>query len=146
MLGIVVTGHINFASGLQSAFNAIVGTASQIKFVDFTEDLSPEELLIKFQQAKEEVDDGSGCLFLTDIYGGTPNNQATQLMLTADNVEVICGVNLPMLINSHWEREELNLQELVKCLLSGATDLVKDVRHEYQRINAQSEQIEEDGL
>lgn len=69
MIGIVVSGHIHFASGMQSAVKAIAGEQKQMEFIDFVESMSTDELEAKLRQAALLADSGEGVLFLTDIPG-----------------------------------------------------------------------------
>lgn len=59
----------------------------------------PDEILRRAQSLINELDDGSGVLLLTDIYGGTPSNVANRL-ISAGRVEAVAGVNLPMLVRA----------------------------------------------
>ncbi|TCJ95865.1 PTS system N-acetylgalactosamine-specific EIIA component (Man family) [Volucribacter psittacicida] len=146
MLGIVVSGHIHFASGLQSAVEAIVGKQPQLAFVDFTEDLTTDQLEQKLREACAEVDTGDGVLFLTDLYGGSPTNRAANIILTTPNTELICGTNLSMIINAALEREELTLAELTEALLSGEMGHIKDMRKELASVMQDDQQDDGEGL
>lgn len=143
MLGIVVSGHIHFASGLKSALEAIIGKQEQLAFVDFTEDLTTEALEQQLRAAYEQVNSGEGVLFLTDLYGGSPNNRALNILLTTPQTELICGTNLSMLINAALEREELGLAELKQALISGEMSQIKDMRAELATLLQTSPESEE---
>ncbi|MBE2895307.1 PTS sugar transporter subunit IIA [Pasteurellaceae bacterium HPA106] len=146
MLGIVVSGHLNFASGMQSAVQAIVGKQDQLEFVDFLESMSTEQLEEKLVEAMKNVNTGEGVLFLTDIYGGSPTNRAINILLQNPDVEVVCGANLSMIVNAALEREEFTLKELKDALVSGEMSNIKDIRTEVETaMNAQDEESE-DGL
>jgi PTS system mannose-specific IIA component len=97
MIGVVVVTHGQLARELLHAAETIVGdlprfTAVSIGWHDDTQDAREE-----IAQAIDRVQQGDGVLVLTDMFGGTPANLAMSF-LAADNVEVITGVNLPMLI------------------------------------------------
>jgi mannose PTS system EIIA component len=76
------------------------------------------------------LDQGSGVLVLSDIYGATPSNIATRLLVPG-SVEGIAGVNLPMLIRALTYREEAGLASLIDKALSGAAEGI--VRMEHRR-------------
>lgn len=135
MLGIVVSGHLNFASGMQSAFEAIVGKQKQLEFVDFLESQSVEELEKKLSTAANKVDTGDGVLFLTDLLGGSPTNRAINILLKRPKAEIICGTNLSMIINAVLEREEFSLKELTELLASGEMCNIKNIRQEIENCN-----------
>lgn len=144
MLGIVVSGHINFASGMRSAVEAIVGQQPQLEFVDFLESMSTDDLEAQLLAAKEKVNSGDGVLFLVDLYGGSPCNRAINLLLQDANVEVVAGANLSMIVNAALEREEFSVSELADCLARGEFSQIKNLR---QDLTALSEDDgDEDGL
>lgn len=97
MIGVVVVTHGQLARELLNAAETIVGdlrrfTAVSIGWHEDTQDAREE-----IAQAIARVDEGDGVLILTDMFGGTPANLA-MTFLGQDHVEVITGVNLPMLI------------------------------------------------
>ncbi|URL02590.1 PTS sugar transporter subunit IIA [Avibacterium sp. 20-126] len=145
MLGIVVSGHINFASGMRSAVEAIVGQQPQLEFVDFLESMTTDDLEAQLLSAKARVDSGDGVLFLVDLYGGSPCNRAINILLNDQNVEVIAGTNLSMIVNAALEREEFSLKELTECLARGEFSQIKDLREDINNL-AQDNDSEEDGL
>ncbi len=145
MIGIVVSGHIHFATGIQSAVKAITGEQDQIQFIDFVEALSTDELEVKLRQAAKEVDNGDGVLFLTDIPGGSPANRALNIMLDTENVELITGVNLPLVANAALEREGVTLDELVEILLEIGRTSIQDMRKELEKVMVPELECE-DGL
>jgi len=84
---------------------------------------SPKQLAAKIKQRLDELDEGQGVLMLADIYGATHTNMARQF-LRKDKVEMITGVNLPMLIRALNYRK-LRLTELIdKALAGGAGGIV----------------------
>ena len=97
MIGVVVVTHGQLATELVNAAETIVGdlptlTAVSIGWHDDVNDARDE-----IAQAIERVDGGNGVLVLTDMFGGTPSNLGLTF-LEKDRIEVITGVNLPMLI------------------------------------------------
>ncbi|WP_299019821.1 PTS galactosamine/N-acetylgalactosamine transporter subunit IIA [uncultured Photobacterium sp.] len=142
MIGIVVSGHINFATGIQSAVNAIAGEQEQMRFIDFVESMSTDELEEVLSQAAKEVDSGEGVLFLTDIPGGSPANRALNIMLNTENVELIAGVNLPLVANAAFERDGVSLSELVETLLEIGTSCMNDMRKELEKVMASEPELD----
>ncbi|MDV5168147.1 PTS galactosamine/N-acetylgalactosamine transporter subunit IIA [Photobacterium rosenbergii] len=147
MIGIVVSGHINFATGMGSAVKAIAGEQDQLEFIDFVESMSTDELEAELRQAAKRVDSGEGVLFLTDIPGGSPCNRALAIMMDTDNVELIAGVNLPMIANAAFERDGAELKELVETLLDIGGSCMQDMRKELEAVMAPEPELKcEDGL
>ncbi|HEC8330282.1 TPA: PTS sugar transporter subunit IIA [Providencia rettgeri] len=143
MIGLIVSGHINFASGMASAVKAIAGEQENMVFIDFVETLSPNEL----EQQMRAAMDTMNCehvLFLTDLPGGTPCNRAMAIMMEDKSVEVLAGVNLPMIVNAALEREGVDTKELLSILHNIGTSSIQDLRQQLAMISAP--EFEEDGL
>lgn len=96
---IIITGHGNFASGLKSSLDFIVGDYDFVKTIDFIESKTPKELK---SDIKKVLDDflGDRIYIFTDLAGGTPFKVSCELALDNDKVEVFCGTNLPMIVES----------------------------------------------
>ncbi|WDL84298.1 PTS sugar transporter subunit IIA [Aeromonas bestiarum] len=146
MIGIVVSGHIKFASGMQSAIKAIVGEPEQMCFVDFIESMSTDELESALRKAAQEVNSDEGVLFLTDIPGGSPANRATAILMDTAQVEVLAGVNLPMIANAAFERDGASLNELVEILQEIGKSTMQDMRKALETAMAQEESDVLEGL
>ncbi|BBG83992.1 PTS galactosamine/N-acetylgalactosamine transporter subunit IIA [Aeromonas hydrophila] len=146
MIGIVVSGHINFASGMQSAMKAIVGEPEQMRFVDFVESMSTDDLETALRNAAQEVNSDDGVLFLTDIPGGSPANRASVILMDSDQVEVLSGVNLPMIANAAFERDGASLNELVDILQYIGKSTIQDMRKALEAAIVEECISEEEGL
>ena len=109
MIGLVLVTHCKLASEFKSALEHVVGPQSQIDAIDIGPDDDMEQRRKDIVAAVKQVDSGSGVIVLTDLFGGTPSNLAISLM-QEDKVEVIAGINLPMLVKlaSHRESSDIN--------------------------------------
>ena len=116
----VLVTHGNLANEFISAMQHVVGKQEQIAPVCIGPEDDMEMRRAEILKKVEEVNDGSGVVVLTDMFGGTPSNLAISIMDRAP-VEIIAGVNLPMLIKLASLRKEKNLKETV----SGAQDAGK---------------------
>lgn len=94
---IIITGHGNFGSGLKSSLDLIVGNFDFVKVVDFTEEKSPDILK---EEISNIIDEDRKTYIFTDLVGGTPFKVSSELTLKYSNIEVLCGTNLPMLVES----------------------------------------------
>jgi PTS system mannose-specific IIA component len=110
MIGIVIITHGNLAREFRAALEHVVGPQNQIAAIAITPDDDMEERREAILNAIGSVDSGDGIVLLTDMFGGTPSNLAISAMNGA-NIEVIAGVNLPMLIKLARVREESRLRE-----------------------------------
>lgn len=97
MFGIVVVTHGQLAREMVAAAEMIIGELPNITAVSIGWHVSPEEAEKEIETAISRVEDGHGTVLLTDMFGGTPTNLSLSL-LDKDRVEVVTGVNLPMLI------------------------------------------------
>ena len=97
MIGVVVVTHGQLATELLNAAETIVGDLPRFAAVSIGWHEDTEDARGEIEQAIERVDEGTGVLILTDMFGGTPSNLA-MTFLAEGRVEVITGVNLPMLI------------------------------------------------
>lgn len=98
MVNYIVCGHGNFATGLESSVKLLAGEAPAVKYVDFTQDLSQDTLCDKFEEDYNSFTDASSVVILTDIVGGTPFKTAVTFSLSHENVYVISGTNLPLML------------------------------------------------
>jgi len=97
MIGLVLVTHGRLASEFIVAMEHVVGPQERIAAICIGPDDDMERRRKDIARAIGKVDDGSGVIILTDLFGGTPSNLAISLM-KSDKIEVIAGVNLPMLI------------------------------------------------
>ena len=111
MIGLVVVSHGRLAEELVSALEHVVGDQDKVRAVCIGADDDMEKRRDDIKQAIEDADRGEGVLILTDMFGGTPSNLAISL-LEPGKVEVIAGVNLPMLIKLAEARSRADLDSL----------------------------------
>ena len=97
MIGLVLVTHGRLAEEFIAAAEHVVGPQPNVRAVSIGPDDDMEQRRRDILAAVEAVDDGGGVILLTDMFGGTPSNLAISIMDKA-KVEVIAGVNLPMLI------------------------------------------------
>lgn len=113
MIGIVIVSHENIAKEFLVALEHIVGKQESIEVISIFPGDDMEKRRKEIISSIKKVNDGNGVVVLTDMFGGTPSNLAISVM-ESNKIEVIAGVNLPMLIKMASIRNDLNLQELVK--------------------------------
>ena len=113
MIGIVIVSHSNIASEFLSVLEHIVGKQENIEAISIFSYGYVEKKRGKIIKVIKNVDKKKGVIVLTDMFGGTPSNLAISVM-NEENVEVVAGVNLPMLIKISALREKCNMKELIK--------------------------------
>jgi PTS system mannose-specific IIA component len=110
MIGVVVVSHGQLAKEFVSAAEHVLGPQTQMQSVSIGPDDDMEARRRDILDAVKAVDDGSGVIILTDMFGGTPSNLAISI-INETKVEVIAGVNLPMLIKLAVERGRTSLAQ-----------------------------------
>tara|TARA_B100000513_G_scaffold183432_1_gene103488 strand:+ start:114 stop:521 length:408 start_codon:yes stop_codon:yes gene_type:complete len=97
MIGLVVVTHGNLATEMIAALEHVVGPQPDVAAVCIGPEDDMEVRRAEIMERVEQVDSGEGVVVLTDMFGGTPSNLAISILDRA-NVEVIAGINLPMLV------------------------------------------------
>lgn len=112
MIGLVLVTHGKLASEFVTAMEHVVGPQQAIAAICIGPDDDMEARRADIASAVKAVDDGSGVILLTDLFGGTPSNLAISLM-EPGRVEVIAGINLPMLIRLEGARKMMKVTQAV---------------------------------
>jgi mannose PTS system EIIA component len=112
MIGLVLVTHGRLASEFRAALEHVVGPQEQIEPVTIGPDDDVEQRRRDIIEAVQKVDTGDGVIILTDMFGGTPSNLAISVM-SRPQVEVLAGINLPMLVKLAKVRDETTLAEAV---------------------------------
>ena len=134
MIGMVLVTHGRLAAEFVAALEHVVGPQRNVAAVCIGPDDDMEKRRQDILRCVGEVDDGSGVVLLTDMFGGTPSNLAISIMDKA-KIEVIAGINLPMLIKLASLRQSETLanavrgaQEAGRKYINVASQLLADVR------------------
>jgi PTS system mannose-specific IIA component len=111
VVGILILSHGNLAEAFISSAQSILGALLKVGGVSIRPKESMEEVKLRVLTKMKEVDDGDGVMILTDIPGGTPTNLA-EALLESGNVEVVTGINMPMLLTLSSCRQGRSLREI----------------------------------
>ena len=112
MIGLILVTHGQLAEEFVAATEHVVGPQRNMRAISIGPDDDIEQRRRDILAAVDAVDDGAGVILLTDMFGGTPSNLAISIM-NQGKVEIIAGVNLPMLIKLASVRETESLEEAV---------------------------------
>ena len=112
MIGMVLVTHGGLANALRDAMEHVVGKQKNLATVCIESDAEFDGQRAEIARRMAEVDTGDGVILLTDMFGGTPSNLAMS-MATQPGVEIIAGVNLPMLVKLAKIRGQETLPEAV---------------------------------
>jgi PTS system mannose-specific IIA component len=115
MVGVLLMTHGHFAEVLISTAEEIVGPIENIRAVSVNAEDDVETIKGIISRVMQEVDQGDGVIMLTDMFGGTPSNIGLSF-LSHGEVEIITGVNLPILLKLARERDGKKLPDLARLL------------------------------
>ncbi|MCS7101128.1 MAG: PTS fructose transporter subunit IIA [Burkholderiaceae bacterium] len=129
MIGVLVIAHAPLASALAAAAAHVYGCAPQraqggVRALDVAPDVDLAATVAAAQRLIEEIDTGDGVLVLVDAFGASPGNVAAQLA-RAGHVEVLAGVNLPMLLRALCYRDGTLTQTAEKALAGGGAGMLR---------------------
>lgn len=113
MIGLVIVTHGELAAEFRAALEHVVGPQDQLETISIGPDDDMEQRRNDILNAMRSVDTGQGAILLTDMFGGTPSNLAISVMENT-KVEVIAGINLPMLIKLASVRGDSDITEAVQ--------------------------------
>ncbi|HEM3564915.1 TPA: PTS sugar transporter subunit IIA [Streptococcus suis] len=125
MIKVIVVAHGQFASGILTSLKLIAGEVENIEAIDFSEGMSAQELKARIKSAilgEREV------LILTDLLGGTPFKVSVELATEQkeQNVVVLSGLNLAMILEANFSRLTYDLEQLVGKLITTSKDGIVD--------------------
>ena len=115
MIGVLITTHGNLGNELIRAAELIKGPLTGVLHISIDQTKGVEDLKKEIGNAIKKLDKGKGVLILTDLFGGTPSNISLSFMKEG-KVEVVTGVNLPMMLKLSEEKKEMSLNEYA-CMI-----------------------------
>ncbi len=128
MIGLVLVTHGQLAVEFRAALEHVVGPQEAVETISIGPDDNMEQRRKDILAAVSRVDSGSGVTVLTDMFGGTPSNLAISIMERC-HVEVIAGVNLPMLIKLSSKRADCDLEALVAAAQDAGRKYISVASH-----------------
>ena len=127
MVGIILASHGDFAKGILQSGTMIFGEQENVKAVTLMPSEGPDDLKAKMKDAIASFDNQDEVLFLVDLWGGTPFNQANMLFEEhKDKWAIVAGLNLPMLIEAYGARLSMeSAHEIATYILNAGKEGVK---------------------
>lgn len=140
MIALIIGTHGMFSNELVKSAEMIFGEQKNVGYVTFVPGEGTENLISKYNELINELDCTDGVLFMVDLFAGSPFNAASMIAMKNSNMEIVAGVNLPMLLEVFGNRDFSTLPELVNIAeQSGKESIIKLVKQA-------SESLEEDDL
>ncbi len=124
MIGLVIVTHGGLAIEFRSALEHIVGPQPNLETISIGPDDDMAQRRADILNAIRRTDAGQGVIVLTDMFGGTPSNLAISVMDEA-NVDIIAGINLPILVKLASLRSEVDLPEAVSLAREAGRKYIK---------------------
>lgn len=144
MVGLLITGHGHFATGLGTSLRLITGNTENIAYVDFEADHSTDTLGKNLMNALDELKGCDGVLVLSDLPGGSPFKSAVECKMARPDqaIEVVAGSNLPMLVEGSMMMGAFDSpKDMAESLIEAGKDCI--VRFE---LTEHEDNAEEDGI
>lgn len=123
MIGLIISGHGNFASGLRTSIKLIAGEPCNVEYIDFKETDSTETLKEKYYASLKKLNNCDGILALSDLAGGSPFKTLVEVKTEIEKpMEVVGGTNLPMALEISMTKDII---DDVSSLSKSAIDVGK---------------------
>jgi mannose/fructose/sorbose-specific phosphotransferase system IIA component len=127
-IAVILTSHGDMAKGVLQSATMIFGHQDNVVADIFPDGTRPEDLRNHYEESIASFGDDAQVLFMCDIWGGTPFNQASQLVAAnPDRMALVTGLNLPMLIECYTARPNMELAELAQHLVATVKDQIKQL-------------------
>jgi PTS system mannose-specific IIA component len=110
MIGVIITTHGNLGCELIKAAELIKGKLEGVSYISVDQTNGMEDIKKQISSSIKKLEQGQGVLILTDLFGGTPSNISLSF-LKEGKLEVVTGVNLPMLLKLYDKRQEMTLKD-----------------------------------
>ncbi|CUU49147.1 PTS system mannose-specific EIIAB component [Clostridium beijerinckii] len=134
MIGIIVGTHGDLSKELVKSAEMIYGEQKNIGCVTFKPGEGIENLLDKYNKLIQELNCTEGILVMVDLFGGSPFNAASMIALEKEDMEVITGVNMPMLLEVFASRDiSSSLSELLEIAKNGGKNAIKQLEKQAGR-------------
>lgn len=128
MIALIIGTHGKFSEEILRSSEMIFGKQENIATAIFEPGESPDDLVVKYKSAMEKLDCKDGVLFIVDLFGGSPFNAASRVVAENDNMDIITGVSLPMLLEIYGSRSFSNISELIEIGKKAANEGIKSFK------------------
>ena len=125
MISVLISTHGNTASRLLDTTEMIIGKQDNVAAVDFERGMGADDLRAKIDEALKNLDQSEGVLFLVDLFSGTPFNVSSQIALADEKMDIVTGVNVPMLLETLFAREATDIRTVAATAKNAGTEGIK---------------------
>lgn len=125
MISVIIGTHGVFSEEILKSAEMIFGTQENIGSITFKPGEGIDSLVEKYSSLIEELDCNDGVLFMVDLYGGSPFNAASIIAMKNNNMEIVTGVNLPMILEVLGCRDFSTMSELLAIAENSGKEAIK---------------------
>lgn len=125
MISVIIGTHGVFSEEILKSAEMIFGTQENIGSITFKPGEGIDSLVEKYSSLIEELDCNDGVLFMVDLYGGSPFNAASIIAMKNNNMEIVTGVNLPMILEVLGSRDFSTMSELLAIAENSGKEAIK---------------------
>ncbi|EGY4468125.1 PTS mannose transporter subunit IID [Listeria monocytogenes] len=136
-VGIIIGTHGEAARELLKSTEMIIGKQDNVEFITFVPGENTDTLITKYKEKLDKLDTSEGVIFMVDLFGGSPYNASSQIALPEDNMDVVTGVNIPMLLETLSMRAASNQKDLVETALTAGSGGVKSLKQSLPKIETE---------
>jgi PTS system mannose-specific IIA component/PTS system mannose-specific IIB component len=136
MISVIIGTHGRFSEEILKSAEMIFGIQENVGIVTFKSGEGVDDLVEKYNKHINQLDCEDGVLFMVDLFGGSPFNAASIIAMKNDNMEIVAGVNLPMLLEVFGSRDFSSLSETLVIAQTSGKDAIKTLN---KKINIDNE-------
>ena len=125
MISVIIGTHGRFSEEILKSAEMIFGVQENVGIVTFKPGEGLDNLLEKYDELISELDCTDGVLFMVDLFGGSPFNAASIIAMKNDNMEIVTGVNLPMILETLGSRDFSSLSELLVIVENSGKEAIR---------------------
>jgi PTS system mannose-specific IIA component len=125
MISVIIGTHGMFSEEILKSAEMIFGNQENVGTVTFKPGEGVDNLVEKYNKLINELDCTDGVLFMVDLFGGSPFNAASIIAMKHDNIEIVAGVNLPMILETLGSRDFSSLSELLAIAENSGKEAIR---------------------
>ena len=125
MISVIISTHGMFSEEILKSAEMIFGNQENVGTVTFKPGEGVDNLIEKYNKLINELDCTDGVLFMVDLFGGSPFNAASIIAMKHDNMEIVAGVNLPMILETLGSRDFSSLSELLAIAENSGKEAIR---------------------
>ena len=125
MISVIIGTHGTFSEEILKSAEMIFGAQENVGSVSFKPGEGIENLAEKYSELISKLDNTDGVLFMVDLFGGSPFNAASLIAMKHENMEIVTGVNLPMILETLGSRDFSSLTELLAIAENSGKEAIR---------------------